>query len=314
MRGTRTNPWRVAIAATILGLALSGCSDGGGDEVSSEQGAAASEAAGAEADEQVAAALAPILAEEPFRARAAGEMPFIGPMEEVYEHAGEDFLSISTFGGYQSATAVIGDTVHEWDDSTRTWNETTTDVYDPLMSPATGFFMTLTGLLDFTSATPAAATGWREVTDDGESVRRFERTLDESDMLGGDSPSADTQLAEDAVAEHYFRTATSTVTLEVDPSAQRIHYSLRFEYELPGDLAACAPLAELAGTTEMQVEFLDVGGDVVIAMPDDAAMATLFPVPEGWTPNEDPTARLDDLLDDTDELELDLTGCPTGED
>ena len=309
--------WHRAAAAAVAVLALAGCSDGGGDDVTSEPDAAEIEGVtGEEVDAEVAAVLGPMLEDRPFRGRATGQMPFIGAMDEVFEQSGEDFLSVSNFGGYESATAVIGDTVHEWDRDTRTWGTSSIDQYDPLMSPATGFFMAMTGLFDLGSPTPVVATGWTEITGDDETVRRFERELDPDAIIGDTSRSADApaeRFAEDAVVERFFRDATSTVTLEIDEAARRILYTVRHDYDLPDALSDCAPLAELDGTTEVQVEFVEVGDDVVITVPDDATMAELFPVPEGWTPSAGPAASLDDLMDDSDDVDMDLSGCPTGD-
>ncbi|MGB6059171.1 MAG: hypothetical protein WBF71_13020 [Microthrixaceae bacterium] len=104
---------RLTGAMVVVLLALVGCSDS--NEVDATA-ADVAEAADSKADDLVGEAVNAVLGDGPFRSRTTGRIPFIsGTFNESYEQSGADLIEVSASGPVGSATAIVGDTAHEWD-------------------------------------------------------------------------------------------------------------------------------------------------------------------------------------------------------
>jgi hypothetical protein len=307
-------------------LMLAGCGDPVGQQLEAQPGSG--KASGAAVDEFVASAVKEVLGDGDgsFRSRTTGEIPFSPGHQGVFEQSGRDVLEIQDFGSTASATAVVDDTAYEWDRTSRTWLETPTESFDPLIYPGFSYQLALIGLLevpDREGSDPAdsfddmfrVAIGWTETASPAEELRRFELTMAPDPFIGPEVRFDDTpahRIEEEAVTGTFYREAKITAILDIDPDGHLVRHVLRFVFDPDDGYADCAPLNRVAGTTEMVIEFSDVGADFSIEVPEPEALMERYP--SLGEPLEVSGSGLDELFGDAftnDAGERDLSGCPT---
>lgn len=325
MKGIGAGRWfgAVVVAATVL----AGCGD---PDESTESGD--SVAATGDADRVVVAAVEEVLGDGPFRSLTTGQIPFLPDLEFVYEQSGDDVVDITISDGSGSATVISGDTAYEWDATSQAWRETPLESFDPLLGAGFLLGLSLKGLFEVPAApldefeefeefeefdefgdVLPVATGWTEVDRGADGARHFERKMPSTAFLGqpgrgGDVPVE--RLEEDAITGEFYRSAEVTSSVEIGPDGNLARNRVRAVFDGSADYPDCAPLERLVGTTEMVVEFSDVGTDFAITVSDPAELVAEFPqLAEAPNPSERDTDPIDSAFRN-ESGERDLSGCP----
>lgn len=301
------------VAAIVVVLTLASCGD-----ASDTSAAGDSTATSGDADEVVAAAVEELFGDTSFRSRTVGKIPFLADLDAVYEQSGDEVVDITSSDGTSSATVISGGTAYDWNASSQSWNETPLTAYDPLLSPGFMFVLSLVGLFDTSDASedleemPPVVTGWVEV-DGEEGTRRFERTLPSSWMSDPDPYADDApveRLEESAIVEEFYRAATTTSTVDVDSDGHLVRHRLVVVFDGAEEYPGCLPFQRFVGTSELVVEFSDVGNDFTVTVPTPEDLVAEFPelgeAPD-FSESGDPIDG--DFRDDSGAR--DLSGCPT---
>ncbi len=300
-------------------LALAGCGDPADTPAAGDPAAASGDA-----DEVVAAAVEELFGDTPFRSRTVGTIPFLGQLDAVYEQSGDEVVDITSSDGSSSATVIAGGTAYDWDASSQSWDETPLEAYDPLLGPGFMFGLSLVGLLDSSGSsdtsgssgdlrtTPAVATGWTEI-DGADGTRRFERALSSSWMAGEETYADDAPVErheESAIIDEFYRAATTTATVDIDRDGHLVRHRLVVAFEGAQEYPECPPFENFVGTSELVVEFTDVGADFTVTVPRPEDLVAEFPelgeAPD-FSESGDPVD--DDFRDDSGAR--DFSGCPT---